>query len=72
VLFVERANELVKYSKAKSNDGAVVKARINSPKLVILPRPETRWSIHGQDEATVKGSGGPNTPELQHRVMSCG
>jgi len=51
--------------------GAVVKASLNRA-LVAVHRPETRWSIHGQDETSVRTRGGPNRlGEKTHR-MNCG
>ena len=38
VLFVERSSELIRYSKPKSFDGGIVKARLNRPWGLILAR----------------------------------
>ena len=41
-------------------------------KTVTFHRPEPGWSSHGQDEAWVIPSGGPNPSMLKNRGMSCG
>ena len=41
--------------------GAAAKASLKWASLVGCIRPETGWPNHGQDEARVKSSGGPNS-----------
>ena len=50
---------------------ATVKASLNRA-LVAYTRPETRRSIHVQDEVPRKRNGGPNPRAVQHSGMRCG
>ena len=48
-------------SKVKDlRSGAEAKASLNRATIVSSSRRETEWSIHGQVEAVVTYSGGPN------------
>ena len=40
--------------------------RVRIGRIVAGCRPETKWSIHGQDEGAVTGTGGPNRLMLQN------
>ena len=59
--------------KVKSlRDGAEGKPSANSANLVACYRPESKWSIHVQDEANVKVREGPNLLVLKNHKMRCG
>ncbi|PHT30362.1 hypothetical protein CQW23_30056 [Capsicum baccatum] len=51
--------------------GAVAKASLHRA-IVTAYGPEPGWSIHDQDEAWAKLSGGPNRLMLKNQRMSCG
>ena len=52
--------------------GAVAKASLNRATIVSSSRRETVRSTHGQVEAVVTHSGGPNQLTLKSLWMTCG
>ena len=48
-----------------------MKASLNRALVAVL-RPETRWSTHGQDEASVKTREGPHRLGEKTYRMNCG
>ena len=72
VLFVERSGELLYVARLST----VRYEAEGKPSLkraqVTCNRPETEWSIHGQDEVGVKSNGGPNWLSLKRHRMNCG
>jgi hypothetical protein len=60
-------------SKVKDfRSGAVAKASLNRATIVSSSRRETVRSTHGQVEAVVTHSGGPNPLTLKSLGMTCG
>ena len=53
-------------------NGAEAKASLNRANLVASARRETKWATHGQVEAVVTHSGGPNPLTLKSYGMTCG
>ena len=56
----------------KASEAGVAKASPNWATKVPYSRPEAEWSIHGQCEASRKGSGGANPSVLKNCGMNCG
>ena len=72
VLFVERSGELLYVARLSTfRYEAEGKPSLNRAQ-VTCNRPETEWSIHGQDEVGVKSNGGPNSLSLKRHGMNCG
>ena len=62
VLFVERSGELFYMARLSTKRyEAEEKSSLKRANKVIWNRPETEWPNHGQAEAWVESSGGPNS-----------
>ena len=72
VLFVERSGELRLLARLRTKGLEPKGYQVLTARKVSDCRPETGWSIHGQDEAAVKGGGGPKPHPLKRVGMSCG
>ena len=71
VLFVERSSELISSARlSQLTEPQWKRAWIG--RLVDRIRPETGWPNHGQVEASVTGSEGPNRRTQQSARMTCG
>ena len=72
VLFVERSGELLLLARLRTKGLEPKGNQVLIGRRVSQRGPETGWSTHVQDEAAVRGSGGPNTHPLKRVVMRCG